>query len=120
MKLLLASELATLVRKIVLAGCGFLFIAGFVSKIVLDAYFLDNRPREVQPAEGRVYAKYIKLSYGATVYLTDKEKMLSDWLSLSLGIVAIGIALNAGLLLLAPDKQSKSNVSVGPKRRNPD
>ena len=65
------------------------FIVGFVFTIVLDAYFIDNRPREAQPAKGRVYPKYLKSSYGATVYLTDKEKMLSDWLfPLSFVIVA--------------------------------
>jgi hypothetical protein len=121
MKLRSGSELATWLRKTVLVSCLVLFIGGFVSTIVLDAYFIDNRPREAQPAKGRVYPKYLKSSYGATVYLTDKEKMLSDWLfPLSFVIVGIGVALNTRWKLFAPYKKSTSDVPIGPKRNKPD
>ena len=119
--MLSGGEFATLLRKSVLVSCLVLFIAGFVFTIVLDAYFIDNRPREARPAEGRVYPKYLKSSYGATVYLTDKEKMLSDWVfPLSFVIVGIGILLNTRWKLLAPYKKSKADVRIGPKRNHPD
>lgn len=103
-----------------LLSCVVLFITGFVSKIVLDAYFIDNRPREAHPTEGRVYPRNLKSSYGATVYLTHKEKVLSDWLfPLCFVIVGIGIVLNSRWKLLAPYKKSDPNVPIASKRKSP-
>src|SRR5687767_14053659 len=112
---------AALLRKTVLLSCVVLVLSGFVSMIVLDAYLIDNRPREAHPTEGRVYPKYIKSSYGATVYLTHKEKDLSDWLfPLSLVIVGIGIALNSRWKILAPYKSVSPNVPIAPKKKSPE
>ena len=106
MKMLSLSDCATLLRKTILVSCSVLFITCFLSSIVLDAYFIDRRPRESQPAEGRIYPKYLKSSYGATVYLTEREKMLSDLLfPLSFIIIGIGIVLNTRWKLLAPYKE---------------
>jgi hypothetical protein len=121
MKMLSRSDRAMLLRKIVLVSCLVLFITCFLSSIVLDSYFIDNRPRQSQPAEGRIYPKSLKTSYGATVYLTEKEKMLSDLLfPFSFIIMVIGIALNTRWKLFAPYKKSKSDLPIATKRKNPD
>jgi hypothetical protein len=103
------SDGATLLRKIALVSCVVIFLTGFFSKIVLDAYFVDRRPREPKPAEGRIYPKYIISTgpYRATVYLTWKEKALSDLLiPFSFIMFGIGYGLNTRWKLFAPYKQS--------------
>ncbi len=114
------SDGATLLRKTILVSCLVIFITGFLSTIVLDSYFIDHRPRESQPAEGRIYPKYLKSSYGATVYLTEKEKMLSDLLfPFCFVILGIGIVLNTRWKLLAPYKKSGSDAPSATKRKKP-
>jgi hypothetical protein len=103
------SDGARLLRKIALVSCGVIFFTGFFSKLALDAYFIDWRPREPKPVEGRIYPKYIISTgpYRATVYLTRKEKALSDMLiPFSFIMFGIGYGLNARWKLLAPYKES--------------
>jgi hypothetical protein len=90
----------------------------FISKILLDAYFLDNRPREPRPAEGRTYTQYIKVSYGDTVFLTKGEHLLSETLfPLFLVFILIGGALNMRWKQLAPYKQERFARPENTKKR---
>lgn len=66
------------IRKALITLFAAMFLAGFAGKIVLDAYYIENRPREPVPAEGRIYPKSLKVTYGATVYLTENESWCVD------------------------------------------
>jgi hypothetical protein len=80
----------------------------FISKFVLDAYYLENRPREPRTEEGRTYAQFIKVSYGATVFLTRREHLLSEsLLPMFGGFILIAYLLNRRWKLLAPFKKDK-------------
>ena len=80
----------------------------FISKFLLDAYYLGNRPREPTTEEGRTYSQFIKISYGATVFLTRREHLLSESLMpMFAGFMLIGYLLNRRWKLLAPFKEGK-------------
>lgn len=83
-------------------------ITCFSSKLLLDSYYLGNRPREPRTEEGRTYSQYIKVSYGATVFLTQREHLLSESLMpMFLGFMLIGYLLNTRWKLFAPFKKEK-------------
>ena len=108
-----------LARKALLVSCLVLFLACFFSQILLDAHYLENNPRSPRPDEGRIYPQYIKVSYGATVYLTNDEKLLRDMLMpTAIAFFAAGAFLNARWKLLAPYKKSKSEMPVTTKRKD--
>jgi len=84
-------------------------ITCFSSKLLLDSYYLENRPRDLRAEEGRTYPQYIKVSYGATVFLTRREHLLSESLTpMFLGFMLIGYFLNTRWKLFAPFKKDKS------------
>ena len=80
----------------------------FISKFVLDAYYLGNRPREPRTEEGRTYSQFIKVSYGWTVFLTRREHLLSEsLLPMFGGFGLIAYLLNRRWKLLGPFKEDK-------------
>ena len=82
----------------------------FISKFLLDAYFLENRPRAARTEEGRTYSQFIKVSYGATVFLTRREHLLSEsLLPMFGGFMLIGYFLNKRWKLLGPFKVESAN-----------
>jgi len=106
-------------RKTILVSFLVLSIACFVSNILVDSYFIDNRPRESRPAEYRTYPRRLKVSYGATVYLTENEARLSDvLLPASLVIFVFGAVLNTRWKILAPYHNSKSEAPIAKKRKS--
>jgi len=58
--------------------------------------------------EGRTYSQFIKVSYGATVFLTRREHLLSESLMPMFGgFFLIGYFLNRRWKLFAPFKKDK-------------
>jgi len=101
-------ERVVVLQKALLVSCIVLSLTCFFSNMLVDSYYLENRPRQVRPAEGRVHPKFIKVSYGATVYLTKRENLLSDLLIPSfVAIFVIGYILNARWKHFEPYKESR-------------
>ena len=95
-------------QKLLLILLVVLGLACFVAKFWLASYYLENRPKEPRPAEGMVYAEYIKVSYGATVFLTEREHLLFEWLMPAfLVAMIIGYLLNMRWKHFAPYKKEK-------------
>jgi len=91
-------------------------ITCFSSKLLLDAYYLGNRPREPRTEEGRTYSQFIKVSYGATVFLTRREHLLSESLMPMFGgFMLIGYLLNTRWKLFAPFKKDSTKSSATEK-----
>lgn len=104
----LSKDSSKLLQKSLLVLLVVLGITCFSSKLLLDSYYLENRPREPRIEEGRTYSQYIKVSYGATVFLTQREHLLSESLMpMFLGFVLIGYLLNTRWKLFAPFKKDK-------------
>ena len=86
-------------------------LACFIAKLLLASYYLENRPREPRPAEGMIYPESIKVSYGATVFLTEGEHLLFEWLMPAfLVAMLIGYLLNMRWKQFAPYKEEKWGV----------
>ena len=82
----------------------------FISKFLVDAYYLENRPREPRTEEGRTNSQFIKVSYGATVFLTRREQLLTELLlPMFGGFMLIGYFLNKRWKLLGPFKTESAN-----------
>jgi hypothetical protein len=91
----------------------------FVAKLLLASYYLENRPREPRPAEGRVHPEYIKVSYGATVFLTEREHLVYGWLMPAFLVAMLtGYMLNMRWKHFAPYKKGKRGAPVMTKRRD--
>ena len=89
----------------------------FISKFLLDAYYLENRPRAPRTEEGRTYSQFIKVSYGATVFLTQREHLLSELLMpMFLGFMLIGYFLNKRWKIFAPFKEDNWSRRISTKR----
>ena len=81
----------------------------FFSKLLLDAYYLENRPREPRTEEGRTYPQFITVSDGATVFLTPRERLLSESLMpMFFGFMLIGYLLNRRWNLRSTKRQVES------------
>ena len=119
-KMFSRGDRSRLLRKGILVSCGVLSLTCFLSRIILAAYFIDTRPRDSQPAAGSIYPTYLKVSYGATVFLTQNEKVLLELLiPTSIVCFAVGAFLNTRWKILAPYKKSKSDRTIITKRKGP-
>ena len=106
----LSKDWSKLLQKSLLVMLIVLGLTCFISKFLLDAYFLENRPREPKTEEGRTYSQFIKVSYGATVFLTRREHLLSEsLLPMFGGFMLIGYFLNKRWKLLGPFKVESAN-----------
>lgn len=106
-----------LLQKSLLVLLMVLGITCFISKLLLDSYYLDRRPRESRAEEGRIYSQYIKMSYGATVFLTKREHILSESLMpMFFGFMLIGYLLNMRWKHFAPFKREKWSRRISTKR----
>src|SRR4030095_7024428 len=103
----LSKDWSELLQKSLLVLLIVLGITCFSSKFLLDSYYLGNRPREPRTEEGRTYSQFIKISYGATVFLTRREHFLSEsMMPMFLGFMLIGYFLNMRWKLFAPLKKT--------------
>ena len=104
----LSKDSSKLLQKSLLVLLIALGITCFISKFLLDSYYLGNRPREPRTEEGRTYSQFIKVTYGATVFLTKREHLLSELLlPMFPGFMLIGYLLNKRWKIFAPFKQDK-------------
>ncbi len=94
-------------------------LACFTAKLLLASYYLENRPREPRPAEGRTYPEYIKVSHGATVFLTEREHLLFEWLMPAfLVTMIVGCSLNMRWKHFAPYKKEKQATPLVTARKD--
>ncbi len=115
----LSKETHRVLQKSLLVLFVLLAVACFSAKFMLDSYFLENRPRESESAEGRVYSEYIKIGYGDTVYLTKGEYLLSEWMiPIFLALMLVGNLLDMRWKYFAPYKKEKWELPVITKRRD--
>jgi hypothetical protein len=111
-------ESLRLLQKSILILLIVLGLACFVAKLLLASYYLENRPREPRSAEGLIYPEYIKVRYGATVFLTERERLLFEGLMPAfLVAMIIGYLLNMRWKHFAPYKKGKQGVPVMTNRK---
>jgi hypothetical protein len=112
----ISKDSSKLLQKSLLILLIVLGITCFGSKLLLDSYFLGNRPREPRTEEGRTSSQFIKVNYGATVFLTQREHLLSESLMpMFLGFMLIGYLLNTRWKLFAPYKKDKWSRRISTK-----